>query len=466
MRRRAHFLSQIDLHLIESRRLLVAIMEIGKFETVARSMRGIAVTSLALIAIGHSMQAQDAINSTKKPVPAQIDSHFLVIDDSVVREQWTHTLKLVNAPQNIVLLNPGQCIRVGIVSTGDGRDAYLEKTRLSFKVKFAGQSMDYPSAPLAQTKQMKTEGGDFVTAALAAGGIKNPLLTMASLGASADKWCVPADAQDGTAVVEAEAEAPDGHEKQARAKIQIESFETGSKRTFKDDQEFEEFLANYHYKPNPARLYPALQMLSANRKVLQSAGVFESISSSFSSALKENPVAEKDFMVRISKQSGFTRGFGVLAAYMAGYDIDSVLKTMSEEDQKMFKQHPDLPDPYDFSAPQRVPTEFDMLWGIFSITGQFAPIQKIATGLAWRPDWDDLEKALKSPHPPKEWTPSIGRAMAYSAAGWSLSSFQQNDPLAADYIEYMADSPDTPTAIKSELKGLSTNPAFKQKDGK
>jgi hypothetical protein len=107
-----------------------------------------------------------------------------------------------------------------------------------------------------------------------------------------------------------------------------------------------------------------------------------------------------------------------------------------------------------------------MLWGIFSTTGQFAPIQKIATGLAWRSDWDDFDKARKSPNPPKEWTPSIGRAVAYSAAGWSLYSFQLNDPLAADYIEYMIASPDTPTAIKSELKGLSTNPAFKREGDK
>jgi hypothetical protein len=51
-------------------------------------------------------------------------------------------------------------------------------------------------------------------------------------------------------------------------------------------------------------------------------------------------------------------------------------------------------------------------------------------------------------------------------AGWSLGSFQRTDPLAADYVEFMIASPDTPQNIKSELTGLSTNPAFKQEDKK
>jgi hypothetical protein len=49
--------------------------------------------------------------------------------------------------------------------------------------------------------------------------------------------------------------------------------------------------------------------------------------------------------------------------------------------------------------------------------------------------------------------------------GWSLGSFQRQDPLAADYIEYLLAQPDTSQSIKSELAGLSTNPAFKRAGG-
>jgi hypothetical protein len=446
--------------------LLAAIMQSRKLLTATLLVRCLVSASAVLTLTAVALAAQTAANPTEKHTPAKIDKQIIVFPESVVQEQWTHTLKLVNFPKNLVLLNPGQCVRIGIVATGDGRDEYLEKAQLSFRVEFAGHSDSHPLAPLAAIKQIKPEGGDFVTAVLNSAEIQNPFLTTASMGASRDKWCVPADAQDGTATVEAETESSGGHQKQARTKVQIESFETGSGRALKNNQEFEDFLTYYHSQPNPARLYPALQFLSTERKVLESAGVFESLSSSFSSILKDNPAAAKDFMARVSTQSGFVRGFGLLALIAAGYDIEPILKTMSEGDQKIFKQHFELPDPYDFVAAREIPTQFDMLWGIFSTTGQFAPIQKIATGLAWGSDWDDFQKALKSPNPPKEWTPAIGRAVAYSAAGWSLYSFEQNDPLAADYIEYMVASPDTPTAIKSELKGLSTNPAFKRKGDK
>lgn len=54
------------------------------------------------------------------------------------------------------------------------------------------------------------------------------------------------------------------------------------------------------------------------------------------------------------------------------------------------------------------------------------------------------------------------RGLSYSAAGWSLSSFQRSDPLVADYIEFMRASPDVPQGIKSELTGLPANPAFRR----
>jgi hypothetical protein len=435
-------------------------MQNAIFRSSSKGAPYFAIALIALTLAALPLSAQDASSSAKKPTPTKIESPLIVVGEPVVLVQWPHTLNLVNAPANVSQLNPGQCVRVGVYATGDDRDSYIKKTRISFRVEFARQSQDHALTALAQFKQIKPEGGDLVTAALGAAGIKNPLLTMATVGVSADDWCVPAEAQDGEAVIEADVESPGGRQKQSRAKIQIESMETGSKRSFKDDQEFSAFLMSYHVQPNPARLYPALLYFTADRKGLERNGALETISSSLSAGLKDNPVAAKDFMARVETQSGATRYVGALALFMAGYDIEPVLKTMSEETQQTFK-HLAVPDPYDFSVTQNVPTEFDMLWGIFSMSGQYAPMQKIASALAWRADWDDLAKARKSSNPPKQWTPSIGRAVAYAAAGWSLSSFQRNDPLAADYIETMLASPDTSETVKSELKGLLTNPAFK-----
>jgi len=455
-----------------------SIMQTARFLLSARMLRSFAAGFIALAALAQPLPAQNDAEVLKS-LPHKNETFLFLVNESVVLVQWPHTLKLVNAPEKVTLLNPGQCIRVGVVATGDNRDEYLEKTKLSFRVKFAGQSQDHALELLAQTKQIKPEGGDFVTQVLAAADIKNPLLTTASMGVSADNWCVPVDASDGTATVEAELETPSGHKTLKPATIQIESFETGSKRTFKDDEEMEGFLETYYRHPNPARLYPALLFLAAHPKTLENEGTSGNLAFFTGYALKADPAAAKDFMARISTQTqtpgistqtelsrSLTRLLGAASLSLAGYTVEPVVKSMSPQEQQLFKQNPEPPNPYNFTAPQDIALEFDMLWGIFCSTGQFEPIQKIATGLAWRPDWDEFEKARKSSHPIKEWTPSIGRGTAYSAAGWSLASFQRTDPLAADYIEYMLASPDTPPAVKSELTGLATNPAFRRTDEK
>ena len=416
--------------------------------------------------LGCSLHAQTDAVSSLKPIPSKIDKHLLLFPESVVLEEWPHTLKAVNPSPALKLLNPGQCIRIGIVATGDDRDSFLEKTQLSFRVEFAGQVQSHPLAPLAAIKQTKPGGVDVIAQVMAAAHVKNPFPTIDSIGASADRWCVPADAQDGTATIDAETETPSGHQKLAGAKIQIESFETGSKRKFKDSSEFEDFTMGYHYQPNPARLFPALQFFAADTKYRSQTGALETTAALLGSALKADPAAAQDFLARVTAQTGFTRAFGLLILLNAGYDIEPALKTMSEEDRKMFANHPVLPDPFDFSHVEDIGTRLDMLWSIFTSTGQLAPMQKIASALAWRRDWDDFDKARKSANPPKEWTPAIGRAVGYGAARWALGSFQRTDPLAADYIEFMIASPDTPPDIKSELKGLSTNPAFKQTNQK
>lgn len=439
-------------------------MQSKRFLAVTRIARRLSPLTFALLVA--ALRVQPAAHAAVKHTPAKIDKQILLFPESVVAEQWPHTLELVNPPQSLNLLNPGQCIRVGIIATGDDRDSFLKKTQISFHVEFAGQAQDHALAPLAAIKQIKPESGDFVTQALAAASVDNPLKTMASLGAAKDNWCVPADAKDGTATIEAEIETPSGHQKLATATIPIESFATGSKWTFKSSEEFQQLMMDYHYQPIPARLYAAVKIFAADPKLHEHPENLLSFSATIGAALKANPEGAKDFTARLTTESNFpTKAIGMVALRMGGYDIESVLKTVSEEEKKEFA-NPEFPDPYDFSHPENVATRFDMLWGMFAATGQFAPIQRIATALAWRGDWEDFDKARKSANPPHEWTPAIGRAVAYGAAGWSLSSFQRTDPLAADYIEEMIASPDTPDLVKSELKILQTDPAFRREDEK
>ena len=107
-----------------------------------------------------------------------------------------------------------------------------------------------------------------------------------------------------------------GHEKMPAAKIQIESFETGSKRAIKDHKEMESLLMGYYRQPNPARLLPMLQYFATNKAAISHPGTAESIAAFLSAALKDDPVAAKDFEARLSAQPAFTR-----ALRRAGFEV-------------------------------------------------------------------------------------------------------------------------------------------------
>jgi len=410
------------------------------------------------------LQAQNATYPPKKPSPPKLEPVIVLLPEAVIQAQWPSTLGLVNGPPAIELLNPGQCIRIGIYSTGDKRDDFLKNTRFSFTVRFAGRSDEYPIAPPSDFKRIKPEGGDFVAGALAAAGLKVPeeMRSMVSLGVSANHWCVPPNAEDGTATVEAEIEPPSGHQT-LKSSIRIESFETGNKKTFKDTDEFGNFLQTYYRHPNPARLLPALQFVIADESHHEQA----QISTAFlSGALRVESVAAQDFQTRIATQPPLTRAVGLLVLAAAGYDISKALNTMTTEEREKFQSIPPLQDPYDLTPTEALFQHLDMMWATFGATGEFKPVSTIASTLAWRPDYDDFQKLTKTPNHPKTLTPALARGVAYTAAGWSLGSFQRTDPLVADYIDYLLASPNTPQSVKSELPGLSTNPAFKQSGGK
>ena len=430
--------------------------------------RQIVIGALAVVtSAAPSLQAQDATYPPQKPSPPKIASQIVLMTESVVQIQWAHMLSLVNAPQNVSLLNPGQCIRVGVYSTGDDRDDFLKNTKVSFQVEFAGHKYNYPFAALSEFKQIKPEGGDFVSAALGVAGVEEParIKTMASLGTSAGHWCAPVDATDGTASVETEVESPSGHQALNPSKIQIESFESGSKKSIKDVEELGAFSQTYYRQPNPARLLPALQFLVSNEARFSSEGQAEIFAAFLSAALSSDPIGAQDFRTRIGAQPPVTRALGLLVLRSAGYDISSALNALSPEEQQKFLRLSALQDPFDLTPTRELFQHLDMLWAVFGATGQFKPVKTIASALSWRGDYEDFDKLRKTPNHPSDLTPSIVRGVVYSAAGWSLYSFQRKDPLVADYIDYLRASPDTPEAVKAELGGLSTNPAFNRASG-
>jgi len=290
--------------------------------------------------------------------------------------------------------------------------------------------------------------------------------TMATLAVSAERWCVPLSASDGNAVVQAEVETPEGNRSLDSSTIAVESFETGSEKSFKDDQEMDAFSKTYYRQPNPARLLPVLQFIVANQTKQTRRGQVEILTAFVTAALKSEPRAGEEFRKRIGAEPSLTRAPGLMVLRSAGYDIGSVLSVLSEEEQRKFLSLPQLQDPFDLAPTRDLFQHLDMMWAVYMATGDFKAVQTIAGTLSWRADYEAFDKLRNTPNHPSTLTPSIVRGVTYTAAGWSLWSFQRNDPLVADYIEYLLASPDTSDSIKTELRGLSSNPAFKAPGGR
>ncbi|HEV2618989.1 MAG TPA: hypothetical protein VGU23_03510, partial [Acidobacteriaceae bacterium] len=119
-----------------------------------------------------------------------------------------------------------------------------------------------------------------------------------------------------------------------------------------------------------------------------------------------------------------------------------------------------LPDPYDMKPGSKLWMNLDLLWSDFIATGRKEPIVAITRSLAWKADYDAFTTMQKQGKKPASLTDSLIRGVTYSAAGWSLSSFDGNDPLAADYIQAIQADPATDPEVKRTLANLHTDPAF------
>jgi hypothetical protein len=212
--------------------------------------------------------AQDQVYPAKKPTPTEIYPELFVFGNEVIEEQWKATLELVNGATDLKQLEPGQCVRFGILASGDDRDRLLASATFGFELTFAGQSQKFAIEPPEALKKGKPEGGDFVTHALGAAGIKNPIPSMVSVAASRSKWCVPVDARDGTLTVHSTVSKPDGKSFALKPRrVDVKTFEAARKTApFKDMSTFGPWLQRYHAAPDPANLLPGLRIVAFGRE--------------------------------------------------------------------------------------------------------------------------------------------------------------------------------------------------------
>lgn len=407
-----------------------------------------------------SLLSQSTVVGKKLP-QATVSSEPFVIMNEVVTEQWPATLPLVNAPTDVTLLNPGQCIRTAAVASGEGHERIFDHASLAWSVRMAGKEDAFPLSPITLTKQIKPEGSDFVLSALQAGGVKSDQVSgfitqnAVTVAASDSKWCVPQGAADQKVEVSVTVMRGEKQTVLKTRKIQIESLATAAKKSFKDDKEFSNFLQTYHQSPEPGRLLPALQYATAGEPKSMIPFYF------FRAAFKQDAATVQGFGPGLAASAKPAKMCGLILMDKAGVALIEP-PTLSDDEKQRLAETPDLPDAYDSKPIEQLGAKQDFLWAEFSATGHLQPLSALVNELAWRSDYDAFDTMRKSGNKPGQLTDSIMRGVCYSAAGWSLGSFQMSDPLAADYLDAISANSSTPANIKDELAHLGTNPAFKR----
>lgn len=420
-----------------------------------------------LFASADALLQDDVYPREKKPSPTEIVPDIWILGGPVVIEQWPQTLDLVNAPSNLQQAEPGQCVRVGVIAIGDNRDQRLKSAKYEVEVDYGGHVRRFPPEPPETIKQIKPEGGDFVTQVLGAAGIKNPLTSMASMAASRAEWCVPADAKDGLARIYGSAVTADGTRVPFNTHtIEIRTFQSArSTAPFADMREVGVWLMSYYAAPDPAQLLPALRVVSADKEARTALNMMQF----FVIALKRSPLAAQELMNRLAAEQPEVRIYSLPLLAQAGYSTETLLKSLGEleeKDKPVLASVP-LPDPFDFTPERLLFQKMDMLWSIFFASGDIKPVEAIASMLAWKKDYEDFEKIReahqKDPQQRAELSDSIIRGVVYQAAGWSLNSISRQSGLVLDYIDVFKTSASLPATEKRELDELYTDLAFRRK---
>jgi hypothetical protein len=405
-------------------------------------------------------KAQDQASPQKKPDPAKILPDIFVLGDQVVREQWPATLDPVNAPSDLKVVEPGQCVRFGVIATGDDRYKLLNAAMLTVEFTFAAKTETIVNEALQAEKKIKPQGGDLVTEALGVAGIQNPVQSLASLAASRAAWCAPVDLHDGEATMRGRVTTSSGESISLIPRsIQVRTFATAQKQAaFTDMNTFGSWLQNYYAAPDPAQLLLGLRVIASDKK----ARLMLNIMTFFIEALRASPAAAHELMRMLPAEDPSVRIYAIPLLSKAGYAIDSLLDGF-KEDEKTVLRSVNLPDPFDLTPDRSLPSRMDMLWAVFFATGRVEPVRAVASMLAWHNDYDKFMKMRESGQKPTELTDSIMRGVVYGAAGWSLNALSRNDGLVADYIDAFKSSANTPAVVKAELANLHTNPVFTKK---
>jgi hypothetical protein len=353
---------------------------------------------------------------------------------------------------DLEVVEPGQCVQFGVTATGEDRHRLLRDSKFDLAIEFAGKTEAFEVAGPQVLKDLKPEGGDFVTEALGVAGIKNPIPSLVTVAVSPARWCVPLDGSDGRATISGIVTTNGKSISLKSRSIAVKTFATARHTTpFKTPDELGAWLQRYYLSPDPAQLLPALRIATNDEKMrtMSIVGIF------FISALKGSTPAANEILQELGYEQRPVQVYALPLLFQAGYKIDQFPSSETVSIASAI-----LPNPYNTTPDSGLMSRLDMLWSIFAATGEFKPVKAVVDFLQWRDDYVNLKKALDAGEKPTEMSENVMKAVIYRGAGWSLKSLVRSDGLVADYIDFLKASVETPTLLKAELQTLATNPAF------
>src|SRR5215510_4082024 len=408
----------------------------------------IGVTLFAHTGLAHGQSGSDS---------PQIDRKIVFLPEQVVVEQWPVMRNFVHVPADMKQIEPGQCIRFAVTASGTGSDKLLQNAKFNFEFTVLGKTESFAMEPVQAFKETTLITHETVAKSLQSVEAAKALLLARYMAASKAGWCAPVDVQDGTLTVKGSAITSDGKTiSLERRNIEVKTFETARKHPpFKSLEMLGQWTMQYHATPDPAQLLLALRMIAGDQKMREELGAW----SFFVAALQASKPAAEELMRRLPSEDRLVRLYSVSALKQGGYSTESLVSGFTEQDKSLL-QSLQFPDPYDMTPGPDIGARQDMLWSIFFATGSIKPVRAIASELAWGDDYARFKKAADAGER-TGWSDSVGRAVGYSAAGWSMGSLAQEDNLVYDYIDVLKASSDTPPAIKKELENLYKNPAFR-----
>ncbi len=426
--------------------------------------------SFIALCVSIAMQAQVVVQKGPKEPGAVSDQVW------VVPGGWTNRIPpsgSVNAPGFLDALAPGQRIGLGVIAKGEGRDHLLEGRSLQVTITLPSGSVTLtPKA--APIRHIKAEGADMVLSVLKAGGISGPTETeldqatsLVSLMDFELPWEAPSVVKEVVATITLDLKGGVGPAPVLKPiTLRIRPWSAWWSDSQPATPDLNAFMKGFHERPEPGRLLPMLKS-AVRQKALDSHSVY----GFFAAAFRSQPAARDAELTSLGTLEPVDQWAFLMMLKLGGSDVSAASSSLSADVQKSLQGAVPLADPPELFAfedpvdPQRamgLGVPMDQCWGGWMATGDSKYLKGLVSQLAFAPFLPDLNNLLKTKAGAAGLNAKVARGLAYRTAGWSLSSFQREDPQVADWIAYWGKDPSQPEIVRTQLGTLGSNPAFKQ----